>query len=271
MERVCLRLAAHPDDAREQALTTARRIGQELHRDAVPATVSRVVYRPHTGAGTINIPRTQSEFCRNGRRFDGVVERARVRDVRKLNLAVLIDTSTRGKTLAMGKLVALCLLEAYSHPAVDVELLAYSSDTEMLSTPPEIISLEGEGASRLDLAVQVLRRMRWDDRGGLRHLAVVTSGPPTSGEHGMMDDLEVQARANNELRRLLDRDVRVMYLSLAPTNEKRGVHTAGSFAQVVTGAGASSTLINEPSGIPRGLERAMKNLDGTSAIKDVFG
>lgn len=249
----CVKCMKNPEDvqAYDELLMGCRSMGRYFLRlyNIIPTTTERMVYSGYNGTGTISMYRTISEFCRNGKTLDGVISRNRVRDVKDVSLAILYDDSNsmtawwRNKTMAVkveeshapqtySKVACLSLMEGLSRK-IKIDLWTfgnfahgpYNVNSNMYR---ELISRNGSGGTRLDLALQSLIDHGWEKGRGIRIVVILTDGIPEMGRSIYDEDVLVNMSALSHLKYLISRKVRVLYIQLL-TDESRRFRKSGGY------------------------------------------
>ncbi len=259
-------------------------------------TEPRILYNRYTGEGNISFGKTLSQFCLHGRNLDNVIGRKRIKTVIKLNVMIIYDDSNsmtrwwrkkrfgtelneENSPQTLAKIASMLILEGFIGADADVKLITFGSGVNGPFTKSEfiygeLISKNGSGGSRMDLALEKLIRLRWSKEGGINLLVIVTDGLPETGwlqkgvpyiteteEAGMSDahrqqlvDAEVQHRTLKHLRHLMSEDIYVLYIPLF--YDKRfiswnvGAHCARTFAEELNRAGVTVAPVFEPSKMP---------------------
>jgi len=251
----------------QKILENCRHIGNDsLKRDYyVPPTIGRMSYRQFDGTGIVSVDRTQAEFCTRGRQIGAVIARSRTRSTPALHLAILVDDSdamtawSRSVTLdqdvpkenapaVIAKIATIALFEGITG-AQTQSLVVFGSDVDTHGKIDykRLLSANGAGSGRLDLALSELLRMRWDLRKGERQLVILSSMPPNTGTSVLLDDIGVQEMSLIYMKRMIKKGVRILYLPIFTQMElvdtRIGAYTSRSFAQRVYSSGVSVSVI----------------------------
>ena len=252
----------------------------------VPPTVGRMVYRKYGDGGDIHINRTVQEICSKGRSMDAIISRQRVKDVRLSNVAFVIDRSdvitAKGLSRKIGthigesknpeileKIATISILESIKKTSDVIDIVTYGNDVkgplnEQQYTYREILLDEGGGANRLDLALARLLQLHWDQRPGVKHLIILTSGMPETGRMNLLDDIEVQESVLQYLDHMQKRGVRILYLPVLVdetfANKRVGSHSPRSFAQKIAHIGIPTVELGDLQTLPDTIRDGFKQM-----------
>ncbi|MEM4390066.1 MAG: VWA domain-containing protein [Candidatus Micrarchaeia archaeon] len=239
-------------------MSACRRIGLHLARAVklIPPNVRRMRDGPFDGTGNINVYKTMNVFLSRGKDITKIVGRKRVVDARVLHLAVLFDDSNsmsawwRSERLgrpvrdsesphSFAKVAVAAVAESFGKQANSLTLVAFGSKAKLFKRLDfrELIALNGSGATRLDLALEELRKIKWERRGGAKFLLVLTDGVPEAGNENAREDAAIQRRCADLMAYYARLGVRVLYITLthekALAEKKIGEHTCESYAQLL--------------------------------------
>lgn len=255
----CAKSMARPSDIRayDTLVTGCRSIGRNLLRfyHIIPPTSERMVYQTYDGGGIISFSKTIAEFCNRGKSLDGMITYRRVRDVKKVRLAILYDDSNsmtawwRNQALQQNldeseapqtyaKVACLSLMEGLGRD-LEINFWKFGSD---ISGPfnlssnmyKEIIRSNGSGGTRLDLALQSVIDTGWYRRPGVKIAIVLTDGIPEIGRSVYAEDVIVNVKTLDLIKKLLQNKVHVLYLQLL-TDESRKYKKSGGYTLVEFG------------------------------------
>lgn len=235
---------------------------------------------PYDGTCAIDVYKTLSVFLQKGKDISLAVGRKRVPGARAWNLALLYDDSNsmtawwrsdvlnrrvQEKTApqAFAKIAALSL---YSAVARDAKLffIPYATSARAYKGLPvsELISLNGSGATRLDLALDALHSLKFERFGGEKYVVILSDGVPESGRGVASEDSAVQEKALSALSYLSRLGCRIIHLSFAHEKElaekKIGGHNMYSFANRLRKIGCRAKIISNGSELSPALFRAFK-------------
>jgi hypothetical protein len=173
----------------------------------------------------------------------------RIRDVKKVRLAILYDDSNsmtswwRKQAMQQdieeadapqtyAKTACLSLMEGLGR---DMEINFWKFGSEArgpfnLSSNmyKEIITSNGSGGTRLDLALQSVIDNGWYRRPGVKIAIVLTDGIPEVGRSVYAEDVIVNVRSLDLIKKLLQNKVHVLYLQLL-TDESRKYKKSGGY------------------------------------------
>jgi len=237
-------------------LSSCRKIGLHLARGVrlIPPNARRMRDGPFDGSGNINIYKTMNAFLSRGRDMTKIVGRKRVADARVLHLAILLDDSNsmtawwRSERLrrpvkdsesphSFAKVALAAVAESFGRQANSLTLVSFGSKAKLFRRLDyrELISLNGSGATRLDMALSELRKARWERRGGAKFIIVLTDGVPEAGNEDEKEDAGIQRRCADALAYYARLGIRAIYITLthekALAEKKIGEHTCGSYLQ----------------------------------------
>ncbi|MBN2487576.1 MAG: hypothetical protein JXA98_00960 [Methanosarcinaceae archaeon] len=262
----------------------------------VPPTTGRMVYRPYTGEGHVNMNRTIQEFCSRGRRTDAIITRTRVKDIYRKNFALVIDSSAVTTAQGLGrklnddidekeapeilaKIAAVSILESARKTADLIDILPYGKGVdgpfnEQQYSYRKILLRSGAGVNRLDHALARLLQIEWDKRAGAKHLVILTGGLPEAGRMNLLDDIEVQETVLQYLAHMQKRGVRILYIPLLTDERFAGMrigsHSPRSFAAKVERIGIAVAELNNVQTLPEVLRDGFKRMHSYKTHVAVF-
>lgn len=291
LREACARCLEDPADAGayDRLMNGARIVGRGFLRlySIMPPTMRRMACAPYAGAGIISFDRTIASFGRGGKSLEGVIARYRREDVKKLNLALLYDDSNsmtawwRNKNtgIAVGepqapqayaKVACLALMEGLGK-AADISLWTFGSQAEgpfnaSTAMYRQLISRNGSGGTRLDLALQSLVDRGWHRRRGENLVIVLTDGVPEVGRSVYSEDLLVNVKALELMRGLQLGGARVLYVQLHTDDSRRykksGGYTMEEFGAAIERAGGLVMDVGTANRISdtlfKGLQKALR-------------
>ena len=249
----CARCTSDINDveAYDELMMGCRNIGKNLLRlySLMPSANTRMIYAPYSGSGIISFNKTVTEFSSRGKSLNGVISRYRVRDVKKLHVAIIYDDSDsmtawyRNKFApkkitdaqapqAYAKLACLSLMEGLGRE-VDINLWTFgahadgpfSVNTNMYK---QLITHNGSGGTRLDLALQSVIDYSWYKKMGTKIAIILTDGIPEMGNSDYSEDVLINVRALDQIKYLVSRKVKVLYLQLN-TDDARKFKKSGGY------------------------------------------
>jgi hypothetical protein len=245
-------------EAYDALMNGCRIIGRSFLRlySIMPAVTTRIIYSTYRGSGMISFNRTIAGFSRNGKTLDEVVARYRVRDVKKLNIALLYDDSNsmtswwRSQNMGFkiseaqapqsyAKVACLSLMEGLGREAV-INLWTFGNRAEgpfnaNNNMYHELISRNGSGGTRLDLALQSAIDLGWQRKRGMNVVIVLTDGVPEVGRSVYAEDLLVNMRTLELIRKMQNSKVKVLYIQLH-TDDSRKFRKSGGYTMAEFGA-----------------------------------
>ncbi|MHC1565971.1 MAG: vWA domain-containing protein [Candidatus Syntropharchaeales archaeon] len=227
LEKLCLSCMDNPSDpvSFQRFQNECRRIGNRMISASsylVPRE-TRMVYNTFQGSGTIAYGRTIIEFASRGRSMDNVIARSKITIARKISWMVLLDTSNsmtgwwRNRRFnrdvdeetspqIAAKIATLAFLQGLDRK-LDVEVILFANKAvgpfeRRERIYRDIITSNGMGGSRMDLALEKIIRRRWTKREGTRALIVITDGVVESGLKApglpYLSETEIQGGANRD-------------------------------------------------------------------------
>lgn len=255
----CANVMANPQDvtSTDTLMRGCRSIGRNLIRfyHIIPPTSERMIHTPYDGSGQISFSKTMSEFSRKGKTLEGMITYKRVRDVKRVRLGIIYDDSNsmtawwRKQTMSISleeadspqsyaKVACLSLMEGLGK---DMEV-SYWKFGSVVKGPfnltnnvyREILSSNGSGGTRLDLALESMIESNWDRRPGVKIAIVLTDGIPEIGRSVYDEDMIVNVRSMDLIKKLISRKVHVLYLQLL-TDESRRFKKSGGYTMVEFG------------------------------------
>lgn len=249
----CARCTKDPNDVEsyDELMMGCRNIGKNLLRlyNLVPSAITRMTYAPYCGSGIISFDKTIAEFNSRGKTLNGVISRYRIRDVKKLNVAVFYDDSYsmtawwRNKRSpkqmteaeapqSYAKLACVSLMEGLGRD-VDIILWTfgakadgpYTVNTNMYK---QLLARNGSGGTRLDLALQSMIDNSWYKKTGTKIAIVLTDGIPEMGNSDYSEDVLINIRTLDQIKYLVSKKVQVLYVQLN-TDESRKFKKSGGY------------------------------------------
>ncbi len=234
-----------------------RIIGRSFLRlySIMPSVTTRTIYSRYTGSGIISFNKTISGFSRSGKTLDEVVARYRVKDIKRLNVAIMYDDSNsmtrwwRSKNMNMklnesqapqsyAKVACLALMEGLGKEA-DISLWTFGSRAEgpfnaSTNMYRQLISRNGSGGTRLDLAIQSLIDQGWHRKRGINTVIVLTDGVPEVGRSIYAEDLLVNVKTLELIKSLQSSKVKILYIQLH-TDDSRKFKKSGGYTMAEFG------------------------------------
>ncbi|MBI4362532.1 MAG: VWA domain-containing protein [Euryarchaeota archaeon] len=298
---LCVKSMQSPGDAylREQLVRGCRGAGVHmLHQYRLDRpTQSRMVYRKFDGTGSLSIHRTMTGFLTHGRSLDQVVTRTRVQLARSLSLALLYDDSSsmsawwRNKYFpyrllteetapqTSAKIGCLALLEAFGAEA-DIVVFVFGSQVtgplmKRENIYQELVKRNGSGGTRLDLALQKLMDLRWHESPGMKVMVVLTDGVPETGRREEAEDIRIQRSVINNIKRVLDSGVQVLYVPIFTDDKlsrfRTGEYDARGFVERIQRMGATTAEVTQEADLLKtlfqGVRRMLQELEEKEAKK----
>jgi len=234
-----------------------RIIGRSFLRlySIMPSMTTRMIYSSYSGSGVISFNKTISGFGRSGKTLDKVVARYRLKDIKKLNIAIMYDDSNsmtgwwRSKNMSTNvnesqtpqsyaKVACLSLMEGLGK-AADISLWTFGSRTEgpfnaSNNMYRQLISRNGSGGTRLDLALQSLIDTGWHRKRGINSVIILTDGVPEVGRSVYAEDVLVNVKALELIKGLQSSKVKVLYIQLH-TDDSRKYKKSGGYTMAEFG------------------------------------
>ncbi|BAI61098.1 conserved hypothetical protein [Methanocella paludicola SANAE] len=262
IREACARCMADPSsvESYDRLMDGSRLIGRNFLRlySIVPSMSTRMVYSGYSGGGIISFDRTIASFGEKGKTLDGVVARYRLKDVKKLNLALLYDDSNsmtawwRSKNIgatineaqapqSYAKIACLALMEGLGK-AADISLWTFGSRAEgpynaNAGMYRQLISRNGSGGTRLDLALQSMIDLGWHRKRGTNVAVILTDGVPEVGRSVYAEDVLVNMKALELIRNIQSNKVKLLYIQLHTDDsrkfKKSGGYTVAEFGGVI--------------------------------------
>lgn len=262
IREACARCLADPSsvESYDRLMDGSRLIGRNFLRlySIVPSMSTRMVYSGYSGGGIISFDRTIASFGEKGKTLDGVVARYRLKDVKKLNLALLYDDSNsmtawwRSKNIgatineaqapqSYAKIACLALMEGLGK-AADISLWTFGSRAEgpynaNAGMYRQLISRNGSGGTRLDLALQSMIDLGWHRKRGTNVAVILTDGVPEVGRSVYAEDVLVNMKALELIRNIQSNKVKLLYIQLHTDDsrkfKKSGGYTVAEFGGVI--------------------------------------
>lgn len=249
----CARCTANIDDIEsyDELMMGCRNIGKNLLRlyDLMPSAITRMIYAPYCGSGIIAFNKTVMEFSAHGKSLNGVISRYRIRDVKKLQVAIIYDDSDsmtawhRNKFAAKkitdaeapqayAKLACLSLMEGLGQD-VDINLWTFGAAangpfTVNTNMYKQLLARNGSGGTRLDLALQSMIDYRWYKKIGTKIAIVLTDGIPEMGRSDYSEDVLVNVRTLDLIKYLVSKKIKVLYIQLN-TDDSRKFKKSGGY------------------------------------------
>ncbi|HTY91970.1 MAG TPA: vWA domain-containing protein [Methanocella sp.] len=260
IREACAKCLTDPSDvdAYDDLMNGTRIIGRSFLRlyNIMPSMTTRMVYSSYSGGGIISFDRTISTFGQHGKTLDGVIARYRLKDVKKLNLAIMYDDSNsmtawwRNKNMgatvnesqspqSYAKVACLALMEGLGKSA-DISLWTFGSRAEgpynaSANMYRQLISRNGSGGTRLDLALQSLTDQGWHRKRGSKVIIVLTDGVPEVGRSVYAEDVLVNMKAFELIRNIQYNHARFLYIQLH-TDDSRRFKKSGGYTMTEFGA-----------------------------------
>lgn len=255
----CSNCMADPSDIEsyDALMNGSRIIGSSFLRlySIMPSLNTRMVYSTYSGSGIISFNKTISNFGQHGKTLDGIVSRYRLKDVKKLNIAIMYDDSNsmtawwRSKNMSASvneaqapqsyaKVSCLALMEGLGETA-DISLWTFGSQAEGPYTANnnmyrQLISRNGSGGTRLDLALQSMIDQGWHRKRGTNIVIVLTDGVPEVGRSVYAEDVMVNVKALELIRNIHGSKAKVLYIQLH-TDDSRRFKKSGGYSMAEFG------------------------------------
>lgn len=291
MREACGRCLADQSDldSYDKLMNGCRIIGRSFLRlySIMPSMTTQMVYTSFGGSGIISFNKTISSFSQHGKTIDGVIARYRMKDVKKLNIALLYDDSNsmtawwRNKNMgasiseaqspqSYAKVACLALMEGLGKSA-DVSLWTFGSRAEgpfnaNTNMYRQLISRNGSGGTRMDMALQSLIDTGWHRKRGTNVAIVLTDGVPEVGRSVYAEDLLVNMRALELIRSIQGVKVKLLYIQLHTDDSRRfkksGGYTVSEFGEAIEKMGGhvmnvdTANLIGDS--LFKGLQQVLK-------------
>jgi len=253
LREACATCMADPGDVAsyDTLMNGCRVIGRSFLRlySIMPSLITRMVYSRYSGGGIISFNKTIAGFSRSGKTLDEVVARYRLKDVKKLNIAIMYDDSNsmtgwwRSKNMSASihesqapqsyaKVACLSLMEGLGK-AADVSLWTFGSRAEgpfnaNTNMYRQLISRNGSGGTRLDLALKSLVDTGWHRKHGTNVVVVLTDGVPEVGRSVYAEDVLVNMKALELIKSLQGYKVKALYIQLH-TDDSRKFKRSGGY------------------------------------------
>jgi hypothetical protein len=291
LREACATCMADPGDVEsyDTLMNGCRIIGRSFLRlySIMPSMTTRMVYSSYTGSGIIAFNKTILGFSRSGKTLDKVVTRYRIKDIKRLNIAIMYDDSNsmtgwwRGKNMSTNanesqvpqsyaKVACLSLMEGMG-TAADISLWTFGSRAEgpfnaNTNMYRQLISRNGSGGTRLDLALQSLIDMGWHRKRGINTVVVLTDGVPEVGRSVYAEDLLVNVKALEQIKSLRSSKVKVLYIQLHTDDsrkfKKSGGYTMAEFGMAIEKMGGMVMNVDTANHISdslfKGLQQVLK-------------
>ncbi|WP_174590070.1 vWA domain-containing protein [Methanocella conradii] len=291
LREACARCMADPADVEsyDTLMNGCRILGRGFLRlySIMPSMNTRMMYSNYVGGGMISFNKTISGFSQKGKSLDEIVARYRVRDVKKLSLAIMYDDSNsmtawwRIKNMGVriseaqapqsyAKVACLALMEGLGETA-DISLWTYGSRPEGPFTANnnmyrQLISRNGSGGTRLDLALQSLLDIGWHRKPGTKVAIILTDGVPEVGRSVYAEDVLVNVKALDLLRNIMGSKVKVLYIQLHTDDSRRykkcGGYTMKEFGEAIEKMGGLVMNVDTANHISdslfKGLQQVLK-------------
>ncbi|HMK45151.1 MAG TPA: VWA domain-containing protein [Methanocella sp.] len=286
----CAKMLVDPSNARsyDMLLTGCRSIGRNLIRfyHIIPPTSERMVYKTYDGSGMISFDRTIAECCKNGKTIESMITYHRVRDVKKVRLAILyddsnsmtawwrkqaqmqdIDESEAPQTYA--KIACLSMMEGLGKD-IDINFWKFGSQSHgpfnMSSNMyREIIRCNGSGGTRLDLALESLIEHKWYHRPGMKIVMILTDGIPEAGHSAYSEDVLINMKTLGLIKNLMRNKIHVIYIQML-TDESRkfkksGGYTLLEFGNEIQQMGCEYITVNSKASLMRTLFEGLNTIN----------
>ncbi len=260
LREICATCMVSPGDVESYVMLMngCRIIGRSFLRlySIMPSMSTRMVYSRYSGSGMISFNKTIYGFSKNGKTLDEVVARYRLKDVKKLNIALMYDDSNsmtawwRSKNMGVNinesqapqsyaKVACLSLMEGLGREA-DISLWTFGSRAEgpfnaSNNMYRQLISRNGSGGTRLDLALQSLAEAGWHRKRGTNVVIVLTDGIPEVGRSVYAEDVLVNVKALELIKKLQASKAKVLYIQLH-TDDSRKFKKSGGYTMAEFGA-----------------------------------
>jgi hypothetical protein len=264
-----------------------RIIGRNFLRlySIMPSMTTRMIYSGYAGGGMISFNKTIANFSRNGKKLDEIVARYRVRDVKKLNLAIIYDDSNSmtawWRTKNMGskvnesqapqsyaKVACLSLMEGLGRDA-DICLWTFGSRAEgpynaNSNMYRQLISRNGSGGTRLDMALQSVIDQGWHRKRGTNVAIVLTDGIPEVGRSVYAEDVLVNMKALELIKSLQSSKMKVLYIQLHTDDSRRfkksGGYTMAEFGHAIEKMGGQVMNVDTANHISDSLFKGLQHI-----------
>jgi hypothetical protein len=300
LREACVACMADQGDVEsyDTLMNGCRIIGRSFLRvySIMPSVTTRMIYAPYSGSGMISFNKTIAGFSRRGKTLDEVVARYRLKDVKKLNIAIMYDDSNsmtgwwRSKNMgtnvnesqapqSYAKVACLSLIEGLGKEA-DISLWTFGSRAEGPFNPNtnmyrqltnnsmyrQLISRNGSGGTRLDLALQSLIDIGWHRKRGINAVVVLTDGVPEVGRSIYAEDVLVNVKALELIKSLQGSKVKVLYIQLHTDDsrkfKKSGGYTMAEFGMAIDKMGGMVMNVDTADRISdslfKGLQQVLK-------------
>lgn len=262
LREACARCMGDSGDVEsyETLINGCRIIGRGFLRlySIMPAMTTRTIYSTYSGCGMISFNMTIAAFSQRGKSLDSVIARYRIKDVKKLNIAILYDDSNsmtawwRSKNMstrvneaqapqAYAKVACLALMEGLGKTA-DISLWTFGSRAEgpfngSTNMYRQLISRNGSGGTRLDMALESLIDLGWHRKKGTSVIVVLTDGVPEVGRSVYAEDVLANVRTLELIKNMQGSKVRLLYIQLHTDDSRRfkksGGYTMGEFGMAI--------------------------------------
>jgi hypothetical protein len=291
LREACGKCLADPSDvdSYDTLMNGCRIIGRSFLRlySIMPSMTTRMVYANYSGSGMISFNKTISSFGQKGKSLDGVVARYRLKDVKKLNLAILYDDSNsmtawwRNKNMgatvneaqspqSYAKVACLALMEGLGKSA-DINLWTFGSRADgpfngNTSMYRQLISRNGSGGTRMDMALQSMIDLGWHRKRGTKVVIVLTDGVPEVGRSVYAEDLIVNMKTLELMRNIQGGKVKILYIQLHTDDSRRfkksGGYTVSEFGTAIEKMGGLVMNVDTANRISdslfKGLQQVLK-------------
>jgi len=291
LREACVGCMADPADVEsyDTLMNGSRIIGRSFLRlySIMPSMTTRMVYASYAGGGIISFDRTISQFGQRGKSLDGIIARYRLKDVKKLNLAIVYDDSNsmtawwRSKNMgatisepqapqSYAKVACLSLMEGLGKSA-DISLWTFGSRAEgpfnaNANMYRQLISRNGSGGTRLDMALQSMIDHGWHRKRGTKVAIVLTDGVPEVGRSVYAEDVLVNMKALELIRSVQSNKVKILYIQLHTDDSRRfkksGGYTMAEFGSAIEKMGGMVMNVDTANKINdnlfKGLQQVLK-------------
>jgi hypothetical protein len=168
------------------------------------------------------------------------------------------------------KVACLSLMEGLGK-AADISLWTFGSRAEgpfnaNTNMYRQLISRNGSGGTRLDLALQSLIDLGWHRKRGVNAVVVLTDGVPEVGRSIYAEDVLVNVKALELIKNLQGSKVKILYIQLHTDDsrkfKKSGGYTMAEFGTVIDRMGGLVMNVDTANRISdslfKGLQKVLK-------------
>ncbi len=251
----------------------------------MPPATTRMVYARYSGSGMISFNKTIAGFSKNGKTLDEIVARYRLRDVKKLNVAILYDDSNsmtswwRSKNMGFNvtesqapqsyaKIACLSLMEGLNKDA-NISLWTFGSRAEgpfnaNNNMYRQLISRNGSGGTRMDLALQSMMDLGWHRKRGTNVVVILTDGIPEVGRSVYGEDIIVNMKTLELIKKVQSSKMKVLYIQLHTDDSRRfkksGGYTMAEFGSAIEKMGGHVMDVDTANHISDSLFKGMQTV-----------